>query len=213
MRGVPCRLRSSFATGENLPAISGGIDPTPWNKHINWGNHRIGGGLLKPDANAWRLDVIWGAATTDAGETIVWGSACSAKDCGSHPRILLRRRQHRLGHELRDAQCSDVVWGPSTEDNIVWGTACGGATAQASFGVPTAIEDECPTLSGAPRTKTTSSGERRRRRRGQTSCGGTASPRRLPRLAGWRRGASTGRFIGRVERGITSRIAASIDDR
>src|SRR5262249_36959721 len=31
-------------------------DPTPWNKHINWGNHRIGGGVLRSDANAWRLD-------------------------------------------------------------------------------------------------------------------------------------------------------------
>ena len=39
-------------------------DPTPWNKHINWGNHRIGGGMLRPDANAWRLNVTWGAAST-----------------------------------------------------------------------------------------------------------------------------------------------------
>jgi hypothetical protein len=106
-----------FATGENVPAISANIDPTPWNRHINWGNHRIGGGILKPDANAWRLDVTWGAAATDAGDSIVWGSVCSGSDCGTTIR----------GSSSDE---DNIVWGTSSgadEDNIVWGTTCGGA--------------------------------------------------------------------------------------
>ena len=61
-------------------AVARGADrsePTPWNRHINWGNHRIGGGVLQSDANAWRPDVTWGAPTHRDGERIVWGTACT----------------------------------------------------------------------------------------------------------------------------------------
>lgn len=133
-----------FATGENLPASSSGIDPTPWNKHINWGNHRIGGGFLKPDANAWRPDVTWGAATTDAGETIVWGSACSSKDCATIRGSSSDEDNIVWGTSCANDRCSDVVWGPNTEDNIVWGTACGGADCtNLVWGSDCSIEDEC----------------------------------------------------------------------
>lgn len=122
------QIAKLFASGENLPTVSATIDPTPWNSHINWGNHRIGGGILKPDANAWRVDVIWGAATTDTGDAIVWGSVCSSSDCGTTIRGSSSDEDNIVwGTSCVNSRCSEVVWGPNTEDNIVWGTACGGA--------------------------------------------------------------------------------------
>jgi serine protease AprX len=107
-----------FAAGDGVPVDSEGIDPTPWNRHINWGNHRIGGGKLRPDANAWRPSVTWGSATTDEGDTIVWGTACTpTEDCGTAIRATSSNE-------------ANIVWGTSSsadEDNIVWGTTCGGA--------------------------------------------------------------------------------------
>jgi serine protease AprX len=121
-------LAAAASTGGDspAPAIS---DPTPWNKHINWGNHRIGGGVLRPDANAWRLDVTWGASSTSDGKSVVWGTVCKrADDCGNVIRGSVDDEDNIVwGTSCADAQCNDVVWGPSTEDNIVWGTACAGA--------------------------------------------------------------------------------------
>jgi hypothetical protein len=78
--------------------------PSTWSKHLIWGNHLLSGGVLDPTANAWRLGVEWGSATTTAadGDNIVWGTQCG------------------------DA-CDNIVWGTAADgDNIVWGTAADG---------------------------------------------------------------------------------------
>src|SRR4051812_36139089 len=62
------QLAKSFAD----PGTTAAKDPTAWNAHINWGHHRIGGGVLNPNANAWRTDVIWGAARARNGDRITW---------------------------------------------------------------------------------------------------------------------------------------------
>ena len=120
------QVARSFVTGTNsTPADgAGSADPTPWNKHINWGNHRIGGGVLRPDANAWRLNVIWGSANTDEGDTIVWGTVCNRADqCAGGIRGSSVGEDNIVwGTVCGGADCSSVVWGPSNEDNIVWGT-------------------------------------------------------------------------------------------
>jgi len=118
---------AASASGAEAPQIS---DPTPWNKHINWGNHRIGGGVLLPGANAWRLDVTWGASSTTEGDTIVWGAVCKrSDDCGSAIRGSVDDEDNIVwGTSCANEKCSDVVWGPSTEDNIVWGTVKGQGT-------------------------------------------------------------------------------------
>ena len=115
-------LASEATPGGDTSAIS---DPTPWNKHINWGNHRIGGGILRSDANAWRLDVTWGASSTSDGNSIEWGTVCKrADDCGNAIRGSIDDEDNIVwGTSCADAKCSDVVWGPSTEDNIVWSTS------------------------------------------------------------------------------------------
>lgn len=62
------QLAASLA-GEDDPAP----DPTPWSRQILWGNQRLRGGVITADANAWREDVTWGAATTPEGEGLTWG--------------------------------------------------------------------------------------------------------------------------------------------
>ena len=110
------QVAKMFAASGNSAAPASGNDPTPWNKHINWGTHRIGGGVLRPEANAWRLDVTWGATATGEGDAIVWGTVCAeANACGT------------IKGSLSDED--NIVWGTSSadsEDNIVWGTTCGG---------------------------------------------------------------------------------------
>lgn len=104
-----------LATALARPGTQAPPDPTPWNRHINWGNHRIGGGLLQTDANAWSTGVTWGASATPSGERVNWGTVCAAADCGG---------------ELAAAadEFDTIVWGTVEEsDNIVWGTACDGA--------------------------------------------------------------------------------------
>ena len=75
----------------------------PWSRKIIWGNHRIGGGVLKPNAPAWKLGVSWGAAKDLAQQNVVWGTYCGTA-------------------------CDNIVWGTmDSADNIVWGTASGEA--------------------------------------------------------------------------------------
>jgi serine protease AprX len=134
--------------GDTTP-LATAPDPTPWNAHINWGNHRIGGGMLHPGANAWRLDVPWGAATTSDGEGIVWGTVCGAAGCdslGSEPHPIAGAfGRGAWAVSCTDAGCNDVVWGTATvKDNIVWGTACGGQDCPATvWGSSCDGLDEC----------------------------------------------------------------------
>jgi serine protease AprX len=108
------QVAKAFVASGSSPALGSVADPTPWNKHINWGNQRIGGGVLRPEANAWRVDVTWGAASTGEGDAIVWGTVCSTDDCGTI--------------QSSSAEEDNIVWGTisADEDNIVWGTTCGG---------------------------------------------------------------------------------------
>jgi hypothetical protein len=49
-----------------------------WSRRIIWGNQRLAGGVITPDASAWRADVVWGAATGSAGERVTLGVTCEA---------------------------------------------------------------------------------------------------------------------------------------
>ena len=145
------QMARSFATTGSASEPGSISDPTPWNRHINWGNHRIGGGLLRPDANAWRLNVIWGAASTDEGDTIVWGTVCDRSDgCGALIRGSSSDEDNIVwGTSCANTRCDEVVWGPSTEDNIVWGTTCGGSDCSSPlWGTDCAAADECSVVWG-----------------------------------------------------------------
>ena len=118
------QLARDFAAGVSASADGTGTggDPVVWNRHINWGNLRIGGGMIDPGANAWGAGVIWGAQTTNAGDRIVWGSACpTAEDCDA---VLWASGTDGKTIDWGTATAQDgrVVWGT----NVVWGTACDG---------------------------------------------------------------------------------------
>jgi serine protease AprX len=101
-------------------------DPIAWNKHINWGNHRVGGGVLRASANAWGAGVTWGASATAEGDTIVWGTVCGEKRCDD----TLWSAPEETTIAWSTSSEDNIVWGATFEDNIVWGTACGGGDCQ-----------------------------------------------------------------------------------
>jgi serine protease AprX len=118
-------------------------DPTAWNRHINWGNHRIGGGVLRADANAWAANVTWGATSTDEGDAIVWGTVCGEQGCDN---TLWSTAPDQATIVWGTRTEDTIVWGTSTEDNIVWGTACGGADCQRVVWGTTCDTDACDSV-------------------------------------------------------------------
>ena len=69
--------------------------PRTWSKQVIWGNHRITGGVIRPNANAFQLGTTWGAA--------------------------LDRGDNRLGHVAQE-RWRQPVWGTAdslSEDNLV----------------------------------------------------------------------------------------------
>ena len=79
--------------------------PRTWSKQVIWGNHRITGGVIRPNANAFQLGTTWGAA------------------------LDRRRRQHRLGHVAQERwRQPGVGTADLSEDN--WsGAPCATRTA------------------------------------------------------------------------------------
>src|SRR5262249_50712665 len=69
------RFYANAHAGDRLPLQK------MWSKHIIWGNHRHGGGLLSLGANAFRVGTTWGVAQADNGDNIVWGTACGDAAC------------------------------------------------------------------------------------------------------------------------------------
>jgi serine protease AprX len=65
-------------SGSAWPTLS--ADPVRWNRHIIWGNARVGGAVLGAAANAWRPGVTWGDLQTRDGHAIWWGTACAERD-------------------------------------------------------------------------------------------------------------------------------------
>jgi serine protease AprX len=104
-----------------------------WSKQINWGNRSLKGGVLKPNGNAWALNIVWGTASDD--ENIVWGTLCGG-DCENIVWGTLDGLENIVWGTLSDAEnivwgtigdTENIVWGTSGDaENIVWGTACGG---------------------------------------------------------------------------------------
>jgi serine protease AprX len=132
------QLAKSLAGNPAAPPIA--KDPTRWNSHINWGNHRVGGGALNPRANAWRTDVVWGASTTSDGARITWGAACSGIDCDDI--IGGRLTDDRPTWGCADAACDRIVRGASIGDdapNIVWGSGCTTADCGSAIGSSAAL--------------------------------------------------------------------------
>ena len=106
------RLAKFFASG--LPASQAPFSPA-WSRHIYWGNYRLTGGIIQPNASAWTNGIRWGQRTrvnaTGAPDNIVWGTAWGEDNITWGTTLV----------------GDNIVWGTGFgEDNIVWGTECGG---------------------------------------------------------------------------------------
>ncbi len=113
-----------------------------WSKSVLWGNQRISKGVIKPNASAWKLGVVWGALKNVQGTNIVWGTYC-ADECDN---VVWGTNDSSTTASSPVATASNLVWGTyarsstpmeeddnivwgtmADEDNVVWGTDCGGA--------------------------------------------------------------------------------------
>ena len=100
------------------PSASPYPSRSEWSHQLIWGNHRVSGGRVTPDANAWSSGVTWGRPSTPAGDSIAWGVVWSSVGAGAWTR---------WGAECLDPDCTAVVWDGGQSDNVVWGSMCGGA--------------------------------------------------------------------------------------
>jgi serine protease AprX len=179
-RGAVQLARSLGGDAPPAPSIK---DPTPWNAHINWGNQRIGGGRLKPDAVAWRADVMWGASSAADGTRITWGALCNGADCDVRNRSSLETEPAVWGTTCVSAACDREAWAssaPGTSANIVWGTSCAGADCSATTWGP-----------GTPRTAADDQTVRAAACAAAATCGAADTrPVVAPRTAGNRRGSA-----------------------
>ena len=129
--------------------------PPQWSKKLLWGNHRISHGVIKPNATAWQLNIVWGTAKDVNGANIVWGTFCGSQcehvawnSADSEDNIVWGTASDSEDNivwgtfaELGD---DNVVWGTAAddEDNIVWGTDCQGASCpNVVWGTATGSED------------------------------------------------------------------------
>ena len=111
--------------------------PSWWRKKINWGNHRLSGGVIRPNVNAFQRDTVWGAATDGEGDNIVWGTlrdddniVWGTFDALGEDNIVWGTITDADGDNIvwgTYRNDDSIVWGTAADDNIVWGTDCGGA--------------------------------------------------------------------------------------
>jgi serine protease AprX len=106
-----------------------------WSREILWGSHRLKGGMPKPGANAWALNIVWGTLADDDGENIVWGTLCG-NNCENivwgtedvSGQNIVWGTANNLGENIVWGTADtgeNIVWGTALLQNIVWGTTCG----------------------------------------------------------------------------------------
>ena len=119
------------------PSTSEYPDSSDWSQRLLWGNRLVQGSSLGVSANAWTTNVVWGRATTPAGQPVewgftdgdarnaVWGSLCGGADCRRPWTIAALDDDFGVVWGTDDPDES-VVWGTSDEDDlgVVWGTTC-----------------------------------------------------------------------------------------
>jgi hypothetical protein len=117
-------LADWLRAGGTFDSAAPRTDPTPWSRHVIWGNHRLSGSALAHAAAALSGRVSWGSPvalgeTADGEDTnVVWGGQCGGGDCDG------------------------VVWGTGFEGgNIVWDTATGDEHATIVSGAAVPVED------------------------------------------------------------------------
>jgi hypothetical protein len=141
------RLARFFATAQPGSTLT---MASTWSRRVIWGNHRIAGGVIRPNANAFEVDTVWGAARDADGDNIVWGTLQRAADGDNivwgtfdaltEDNIVWGTIRDDVGDNIvwgtftdsdnivwGTMESDNIVWGTRESDNIVWGTDCGGS--------------------------------------------------------------------------------------
>jgi serine protease AprX len=152
-------LARFFATPTDVPypATEG------WSGHIIWGNHRVRGGWLTPDASAWSSSALWGDAITPAGTDVAWGLICIG-GCDTSEAVWAPWRTGTYeadtgtlpagewdnvvwGAACNGANCpSETTWSTSEGDSVVWGSTGGDSVVWGSTGDDTVVWDSSNTV-------------------------------------------------------------------
>jgi subtilisin family serine protease len=117
------------ATGLEPQAAPVVADTAVWSGPVIWGNHRLSGGELRADANAWATGVTWGSTQAPGGAAIVIGAA---GDGDGEGEVEIEDENIVWGTDCGGADCTNIVWGTSCDDDSacdagsVWGTADAG---------------------------------------------------------------------------------------
>ena len=111
--------------------------PSEWGRRVIWGNHRLSGGAIRPNANAFQLGTTWGSAFDRDGDNIVWGTLQNGDNL-VWGTVDFLNADNLVWGTVRDLAGDNLVWGTFGsddnlvwgtlfgDDNIVWGTDCGG---------------------------------------------------------------------------------------
>ena len=101
--------------------------PSGWSKQIIWGNHRLSGGAIRPNANAFNRLTTWGAPVDNDGDAIVWGTLLNAGENLVWGTVDSLNEENLVWGTVLDAAGENLVWGTSVEnENLVWGTVLDG---------------------------------------------------------------------------------------
>ena len=101
-------LARYFSLGGDYPSDAA------WGRQIIWANHRVQGGRVQLNVNAWGLTVPWGSTTVN-GAPAVWGDTWSA----------ITNSWIDWSTTCADPACVSVTWAADWP-NVVWGSQCGG---------------------------------------------------------------------------------------
>ena len=107
-----------------------------WSRQVIWGNYRISPDELAGGANAWRTDVIWGAVSTSSGQSITWGSGCQDVACAT--LVSADSQVVSIGGSSLVVTTSTATV-TVVSDNVVWGSACGGANCTTAAWSPAMV--------------------------------------------------------------------------
>ena len=136
----------------SAPSTSTYPDSSRWGRRLIWGNRLFKGGRLTADANAWSIDLTWGATTVN-GSSVSWGVRCASEDCSTTEgqwRIDNGYSRNVVwGWRCGGSDCGEpwtpdvvnstdggetvvwgtdggetVVWGTDDGETVVWGTSC-----------------------------------------------------------------------------------------
>jgi hypothetical protein len=96
-------------------------DPTPWSRHVIWGNALVGGDALAP--RAWATDIAWGSAAVEHASVDGDGiDLISSTDCGGVACKGLVWFTPADGDQDSSSSAT-LMWGSNVlgpDDDIVW---------------------------------------------------------------------------------------------